>query len=517
MNHFLGFFIFLCLVFAKVFISLSSITGGVLLIGILLLFAGALAATRKSGLHIVVWMAVIGISFFFNVHNLRIPKQVLEEETQSQVTLPPTPGQDMTPKTPIILSFDEQLIDAIQKNDPTLVKKLLRAGANPNAKTPDGKPAINEAFSFVSDWTLPIVEALVQAGADVNSYHQTFTPLMMATIMKQGDLIDFLLANGADVNAQQERTALMLAAEGGDVAIAQKLIKAGADVNRNYRDYTALQESILRKDLPMVQLLLDNGADVNFGITWLFALKWGTPQITETLVKKGMVMPNDTNRLALKAYSGDLEALKTGIAAYRANGKKDPVQERVLHALLDWAIAGGQTETARFLLTQKISPELPSSLEMASLYGRTEIVNLLFATGVAFPEENLLTALRNAVEQGRVGAAQVLLEKGADPNKPAPNSFGAHFLEIAARRGDLEMVKTLLAAKADPNQANTMWNDTALHKAVEADNLEIVKVLIAAGAKPNPQNNWKQTPLSLALKTQKREIASFLRQAGATE
>ena len=509
MTHFLIFFIFLCIMFSKVFISLSSLTGGVLFMGILLLFAGALTITRKSGLHKVIWLVAIGAVVFLNMSDFVTRKQAFEKEQEeihpNIVQSSPTPDKDAA------------LIAAIQNMDPARVKELLQAGASPHAPTPDGKPAINEAFSSVGPWTLPIVEALLQAGANVNSYHQTFTPLMMATLMKQEKLMDFLLANGADVNAQQERTALMLAAEGGDVAIAQKLIRAGAEVNKKYRNYTALQAAILKKSLPMVQLLLDNGAEVNVDITWLIALKWGTPPITEILVKKGMVMPNDTHQLALKAYNGELEALKTDIAAYRANGTTEPAQERVLKSLLDWAIAGGQTKTVRFLLAQKISPDLPSSLEMASSYGRTEIVNLLLATEVAFPEKNLLTALRNAVEQGHVSAAQILLEKGVDPNKPAPDSFGAHFLEIAARQGDLEMVKILLAAKADPNQTDGTFNDTALHKAVEAGNLEIVKALVAAGAKINTQNNWGQTPLTLALQTRQKEMSDFLRQAGATD
>ena len=106
--------------------------------------------------------------------------------------------------------------------------------------------------------------------------------------MRQEKLVDFLLANGADVNAQQERTALMLAAESGNISIAQKLIQAGADVNKNYRNYTALQEAIHKNNLPMVEFLVNNGADVNFENTWAKALLWGTPDIIKILVNKGM-------------------------------------------------------------------------------------------------------------------------------------------------------------------------------------------------------------------------------------
>ena len=536
MGYFGVTFFVLCCVFYRMLTSMPSTMSGVFFLGILLLFSAALTLTRRSAFQIVIWLIIIGMSGVFHVSRFSAIKDVKEllapsPEQVAEVIEPIQENYDSTvydhntldtAPAPIVtrtidLTKDTDLLSAINAQDLTRVRQLLAAGANPNARTPEGKPVIHAALLRIGDQTLPILEALVDAGADVNSTYHTFTPLMLAAATKQEKLVDFLLVHGADVNAQQERTALMFAAESGDTAIAQKLIQAGADVNKNYRNYTALQEAISRKNLPMVQLFLDNGADVNFGITWVFALKWGTPQITEALVKKGMVMPNDTNRLALKAYNGELESLKTWFADHPNNEQMAPEQKRVLQELLNWAIAGGQTETARFLLAQNVSPDLASSLESAAIYGRTEIVKALFSTGVSFPEKNLLTALRHAIAQGHIGTAQALLAKGVNPNKPAPNSFGISFLQQAAFRGDLEMVKVLLAAKADPNQTSETEHETALHKAVEAGNLEIVKTLVAAGANLNVENTWGQTPLKLAEARSQQEIAAFLRQAESTK
>lgn len=527
-------FIILCCVFYRIFVSLTSLTSGILLLGILLLFTAILTLTRKSAFQFVIWGIIVLMSGGFHFFHLSKSTQTVSADsptalTQNTFAQKPLPA-DKPQAAPVYTGPENPkqnaaLLTAIKENNPARVKELLRSGANPNAKTTDGRPAINEAFMFVGEWTQPILEALLQAGADVNSSYHTFTPLMLATSMRQEKLVDFLLANGADVNAQQERTALMLAAESGNISIAQKLIQAGGDVNKNYRNYTALQEAIHKNNLPMVEFLVNNGADVNFENTWAKALLWGTPDIIKILVNKGMSVPQDSQQLALKAYQGDLDFIKTwftGVTTEK-NGVRQLDWAKIgnettaVYALLDWAIAGGQTQTARFILDQAVNLNLPNSFEMAGAYGRTEILKQILSSNVSLTEKSYLTALKRAVEHGHADTAQVLLEKGINPNKPAPDSFGISFLQIAARRGDAAMVRTLLSAKANPNQTNPVDNDTALLKAVESGNLETVKALVEAGADIRMRNNWGQTPLKLAVQTGQKEMAAFLRQTGATE
>ena len=80
-------------------------------------------------------------------------------------------------------------------------------------------------------------------------------------------LIDLVL-KGADVNAfnDKNQTPLMVASDKGFKNIAQKLLILGADINKA-SDYgrTALSYAISGhiRDIEMVQLLVENGADIH--------------------------------------------------------------------------------------------------------------------------------------------------------------------------------------------------------------------------------------------------------------
>ena len=61
--------------------------------------------------------------------------------------------------------------------------------------------------------------------------------------------------------------ALILFGGGGDLAMAKRLLQAGADVNAVVlADETALINASYRGDMAMVQLLLDAGAQINLQV-----------------------------------------------------------------------------------------------------------------------------------------------------------------------------------------------------------------------------------------------------------
>ena len=132
-------------------------------------------------------------------------------------------------------SQDAKLIEAIQGGGTRDVSRLLKDGANANATTEMGMPALSYAALHGNK---DIAKALIEAGADVGATDKaSATPLMYAALNGNTEIIQMLLEAGADVNAKDstEWTALMKAVSAGKVDATKALIEAGADANAKNR------------------------------------------------------------------------------------------------------------------------------------------------------------------------------------------------------------------------------------------------------------------------------------------
>lgn len=126
---------------------------------------------------------------------------------------------------------------------------------------------------------------------------------------------------------------------------------------------------------------------------------------------------------------------------------------------------------------------------------------------------------------------ECLLSRGADPNVQT-NENGASVLAGLAYVNQLECVRLLLAAGADPNRGRDASGETPLHHAVIAGDIgrdSLVKLLLDHGADPNRQtkpgvrsfNFWRdvrtrgETPLHRAAAYATEEMIELLLAAGA--
>jgi ankyrin repeat protein len=88
----------------------------------------------------------------------------------------------------------------------------------------------------------------------------------------------------------------------------------------------------------------------------------------------------------------------------------------------------------------------------------------------------------------------------------------------AAKNGDLQTVKTLLAGAPELIAATDAEGSTALHGASWKDAREVVAFLIAAGADINARNqndHWGTTPLHAAAHANNTAVVRLLIDAGA--
>jgi ankyrin repeat protein len=92
------------------------------------------------------------------------------------------------------------LMMAILRGDPTIVLRLLAAGANPNRRVPVN--GITPLLLAMEQGNLEIVKTLIDAGANVNVRNNTGdTPLIVASFKGSIPLVKLLIDSGADKKA----------------------------------------------------------------------------------------------------------------------------------------------------------------------------------------------------------------------------------------------------------------------------------------------------------------------------
>lgn len=117
------------------------------------------------------------------------------------------------------------------------------------------------------------------------------------------------------------------------------------------------------------------------------------------------------------------------------------------------------------------------------------------------------TALVMALRNGRLMAATILLEHGADVN--LCTSDESTMLHCAIHSQDIDCVKLVLSRGVNVN-ARTDEGQTALHMAAYLDHVDICKLLVEAGADVNIDSDFGR-PLDDA----KPQCAEFLKSKGA--
>ena len=357
--------------------------------------------------------------------------------------------------------------------------------------------------------------ALPQAG------RQAAPPLIEAVRNQDHDVVRALLREQVDVNAPQPdgATALHWAVHWEDLELADLLIGAGADVNvANDLGVTALVMACTSGNAALVGRLLVAGADPN------------------------ATLASGETALMAAARAGSLEAVE---ALVDRGADVNATETARGQSALMWAVANRHPEVTRVLLEHGADVHARSSTRtlVFSMGGSRSAGSASGGISLEEVEQGGSTPLLFAARSGDLESARLLVAAGADVEDTTADGNTA--LVIAAHSGQGSLAAFLLDEGADANSAPLGY--TALHAAVVRGNLldrdvlnrdpragvSLVRALVTHGADPNarlvkgtPVRRWSHdfafmapwvgaTPLWLAAKFLEVDMMRVLVDAGA--
>ncbi|NLL12180.1 MAG: ankyrin repeat domain-containing protein [Fibrobacter sp.] len=154
------------------------------------------------------------------------------------------------------------------------------------------------------------------------------------------------------------------------------------------------------------------------------------------------------------------------------------------------------------------------NLMRASAKGDLETVKQLLNEGADVNATDMhgRTALIEASWSGSLEVAEFLIKKGADVN--ASDSAGYTALMRASEEGHLPVVKFLIKNGADVNARGKVRGTTPLMLAAENGHKKIIGLLIDNGANVNAIDQYEETALARAYRTNQIEAAELIESKG---
>lgn len=293
--------------------------------------------------------------------------------------------------------------------------------------------------------------------------------------------------------------ALVTAAQNGDRAAVQALLKKRVDVNASSADgTTALHYAVYNDDLELVRALLKARANPNakneYGSTPLGeAAITGNVAVMETLLKAGadVESPNADGMTALMviARTGNTAAAKL-LLKHGAN--VNVTEARRNQTPLIYAAAEAQPAMVELLIAHGANVN-------ARTLQRTHQRQVTGEPRAQVRPMGGMTAMLYAAREGCLKCVEALLQAGANPDMADPE--GVTPLIMATINFHFDTAKVLLERGANPNKWD-WWGRTPLYSAVDVNtipyggrpdrpsldrttSLELIEMLLKLGANPN--------------------------------
>ena len=413
------------------------------------------------------------------------------------VVLPPSLPPPSVPRA------DVPLVDAVRRGDADAVRALLHGGADVDSATPDGATAL--LWAVHTDQP-ELVGLLLEAGADIEITNRYGVgPASLAAENGNAAILERLLEAGVYANETLPggETLLMTAARTGEPETVRTLLAHGADPNirEMTRGQTALMWAAANNNAAAIHVLVEQGADINArtdnpspgrGSTFAYPSPTGFSPLMFA-VRAGHI---DATRVLLDGGADVNDTVSDGESA------------------LVVAAANANWELAAYLLDRGAdATQAGAGWNALHQTVRTRRMNLGFGTPGPFSSGTLdsIDLLRELLDAGVDVNARMTRNGMRDGQRNRFNRLGATAFMLAAKVTDVEAMRLLLGAGADPTIPTAdgttplmvaaglaIWNpgeDGGSFTGQEAEVLEAVRISLEGGNDVNARNYRGETAL----------------------